>query len=123
MSLVPESSADFTQPGTIHSILITHQGDGGFFNNSVIAADSIGSAQLGQLGASGGGVAAHHFGSVSFVSPTGGLDQFSLHLGSGALHTSAKLAATLSNKGIDYQIGLLGADNVLVFGLNLNVLR
>jgi hypothetical protein len=38
------------------------------------------------------------------------------------MRTSAKLAETLAARGIAYQLGLLGPENILVLSLNLNVL-
>ncbi len=117
-----EFRSAFYQPAAIHTILILPGAGAGLFNNSVIAAETIGNAHLGQMGPGGGAISAHNFASVVVTSPEGNLDLAGLHLGQAQLRSSSRLSAVLSSRGIAHEDGLLGPDNVLALTLNLNVL-
>ncbi len=123
-AVLPEVSSNFYQPAVIHNIRVVKTTGSGFFNDSVIAAQTIVSANLGQAGTGGGGgIAAHRFGSVVLVAPQGSLDLATLVLNYPQLYNSVRLGAVLSARGIAHTDGTLGIDNVQLFGLSLNVLR
>jgi hypothetical protein len=119
---VPEYSSAFTSEAAIHSIQVVRGGTGGYFNNSVVAAYIIGSAQLAQMGATAGGVAAHTIDAIGFMAPAGSLNLTNLNLGYAQMKTVTRLEATLTARSVAFQQGLLGPDNILVLNLNLNVI-
>jgi hypothetical protein len=119
---VPEYVTAFTSEAAIHSVQVVRGGTGGYFNNSVVTAYTIGSAQLAQMGAQAGGVAAHTMDAISFMAPAGSLDLTAVNLGYAQMKTFAKLEGILTAREVAFQVGLLGPENVLVLNLNLNVL-
>jgi hypothetical protein len=119
---VPEYISAFTSEAVIHNIDVVRGGTGGYFNNSVVAAYTVGSAQLAQMGTDASGVAAHTIDAIGFMAPAGSLDLTSLALGYAQMKTVTKLEATLNARNVAFQAGLLGPENILVLNLNLNVL-
>jgi hypothetical protein len=123
-SILPEVSGNFYAAAVIHNVQVVKTTGSGYFNDSVVAAQTIRSANLGQAGLDGGGgIAAQKFGSVVIVAPQGSLDLATLVLNAPTLATSVHLAAVLAAKGVTHTSGILGDDNVQFFGLSLNVLR
>lgn len=116
--LVPASSHDFTAAASIRSIRILPGATGGFFSNSVIAAETIGTASIGQI-TGGGGLAADAFGTVAAIGPSGELDSITFHLGPKDLHTSTTLRAALTRLGVPYTAS---GDDTLFYDFELNVL-
>jgi hypothetical protein len=120
--LVPESSSAFTSAASIRSIKVLPSITTDFFSNSVIAAKTIQNANIGMI-TGGGGLAAHAFGGVSAVGPTGELDSITLHLGPKDLRTSTTLRAALTRLGVPYTEGAGLQDNTMFYDFDLNVLR
>jgi hypothetical protein len=123
-SVLPEVSGNFYAAATIHNVQVVKTKGAGYFDDSVVAAQTIVSANLGQAGTDGGGgIAAHKFGSLVITAPVGSLDLAKLVLNAPSLSSSVHLAAVLANRNVTHTSGVLGADNVQFFGLSLNVLR
>jgi hypothetical protein len=120
--VVPQYSSAFSAPASIRSIKVLPSITTDFFSNSVIAAKTIGNANIGMI-TGGGGLAAHAFASVSAVGPTGELDSVTLHLNAKQLHTSTTLRSALTKLGVPYTQGAGLQDNTSFYDFDLNVLR
>ena len=119
----PTSSAVFSATATIHSVRVPLGHSSGSFDSSVISAYDLGDMQLGELDGGNGGIAAHTFGSLAAVGPSGGLDRVFFHLGGSKLRSTVNLQAPLTKLGIPFTIGNGSLESsTAIYGFDINLL-
>ena len=118
---VPNSSLSIIAPAEIKSVRISSGAtDPAYFSNSVISADKVISAQLGQI--TGGGIAAEAIGGISAMGPSGVLDRFPFHLGPRQLSTAARVQTALTNLGIPFSAVPGSPEDTVFYSFSLNLL-